>query len=93
MTKITEAQRELLTQAAADPEGVVDAPEDTKISRPLIKHGLAISLPVTGGVSRLMITTAGRALLGAAEAASGEPQRSGPCWMDRKGRARPRLSR
>ncbi len=70
MTKITEAQRDLLTQAAADPEGVVDAPEDSKISRPLIKNGLAISLPVTGGASRLVITTAGRVLLGEAEAAS-----------------------
>ena len=70
MTKITEAQRELLTQAAADPEGVVDMPEDAKIGRPLMKHGLAISLPVTGGGSRLLITTAGRALLGEADAAS-----------------------
>src|SRR5579862_7429089 len=78
MTKITEAQRQLLARAAADCEGVVDAPEDAKISRPLIKHGLAISLPVAGGASRLVITTAGRTLLGEAEAASGDVQAEQP---------------
>jgi hypothetical protein len=73
MTKITEAQRELLSSAAANPEGVVDAPEDAKISRPLIRHRLAISLPVTGGASQFMITTAGRALLGESGGASEDP--------------------
>jgi hypothetical protein len=64
MTKITENQRELLARAADDAEGAVGAPQDAKLSRPLIKRGLAISLPVANGGSRLVITDAGRALLG-----------------------------
>lgn len=61
MTNITEAQRALLTHAAAEPEGIIDAPDDEKLRRSLIKKGLAMSLPVEGGVSRLIITDAGRA--------------------------------
>ena len=61
MSNITPTQRELLTRAAAEPEGVLDAPVDAKLAKALIKKGLAISLPVEGGASRLIITEAGRA--------------------------------
>jgi hypothetical protein len=63
MIKLTQAQRELLARAAADPEGVADAPQDPKLRRPLIKHGLAIGMPAAGDAVRLVITNAGRALL------------------------------
>lgn len=63
MTNLTDAQRELLARGAAEPDGVIDAPADAKAARTLIKQGLAISLPVAGGASRLLITDAGRAAL------------------------------
>lgn len=61
MTKLTQAQTDLLRQAAEDPTGTVDAPDDAKLIKPLIKQGFVISLPRAGGGSRLMITDAGRA--------------------------------
>ena len=63
MTNITEAQRGFLHQAAASPEGAIDAPEDSKLIKALIKRGLAIALPVEGGGSQLIITEAGRAAI------------------------------
>jgi hypothetical protein len=64
MTNITEAQRKLLSAAAAEPEGVIEAPAETKIAKALIKNGLAIFLPVAGErPSRLLITNAGRAAI------------------------------
>jgi hypothetical protein len=63
MTTVTRAQRELLERAAAMPEGVIDAPEDSKTMKALVRRGSAISLPVAGGGSRLIITDSGRAAL------------------------------
>lgn len=63
MTNITEAQVQLLSRAAAEPEGAIDATHDAKLTKALIKKGLAISLPVEGGASRLIITEAGRAAI------------------------------
>ena len=73
MSDITEAQCALLTQAAANPEGVIDAPEDAKLTKALIKKGLAISLPIDGGGSRLIITDAGRAAAQPVEEAADVP--------------------
>jgi hypothetical protein len=64
MTKMTQAQADLLTRAGAEPGGVRYAPEDGDIARALIVKNLAISLPIVGGGVRLIITAAGcRALL------------------------------
>ena len=64
MTNLTQAQSELLTQAAAAPEGAIDAPEDGKPAKALVKQGLIISLPKPEGGSRLLITDAGRIAIG-----------------------------
>ncbi len=58
MNDLTDAQRKLLSRAAGEKEGSIDAPEDAKIAKALIKKGLAISLPVAGGASQLIITEA-----------------------------------
>jgi hypothetical protein len=63
MTDLTHAQRDLLGRAAADPDGGIDAPDDAKLIKTLIKQGLIISLPVAGGPSRLLISEAGSAAL------------------------------
>lgn len=61
MTKLTPAQTALLTQVAAAPEGVMDAPADAGATiKALIKRGNLISMPVADGPSRLLITEAGR---------------------------------
>jgi hypothetical protein len=60
MSQITNAQRDLLARAAAAHDGTADLPEDAKISRPLIKKGLMISMPRADGPSRLILTAAGR---------------------------------
>ena len=60
MTNITKAQRELLTLAAATPEGMIDAGDDAKFVNRLIKQGLAVALHKKGEISRLTITEAGR---------------------------------
>ena len=64
MTNLTQAQAELLKQAAAAPEGAIDAPEDAKLAKALIKQGLIISLPKPEGGSQLLITDAGRIAIG-----------------------------
>jgi len=71
MIHITNTQRDLLARAAAS-DGAVEV-EDSKVGKALIKHGLAISLPVEGAASRLLITEAGRAFHGAQGDAPAEP--------------------
>ena len=61
---LTQAQTELLSQAAAAPEGAIAAPDQAKLAKPLIKQGLIISLPKPEGGSRLLITDAGRIAIG-----------------------------
>ncbi len=65
MTDLTEAQRALLLEAATAPDDAIDTPADPKPVKLLIKRGLFISMPVAGGVSRLMLTDAGRQAVGA----------------------------
>lgn len=61
MTKLTHAQRDLLTQAASAETGEVEAGETQKtVGATLIKRGLMISVPRAEGGSHLMITEAGR---------------------------------
>ena len=64
MTNLTQAQSELLTQAAEAPDGAIDAPEDARLAKALIKQGLIISLPKPEGGSQLLITDAGRVAIG-----------------------------
>jgi Protein of unknown function (DUF3489) len=71
MSNITDAQRELLAKGAAEPGGVIAAPDDAKLAKALIKRGLVISLPVEGGASRLIITEAGRVAVGSEQEAPG----------------------
>jgi hypothetical protein len=73
MTDLTHAQRELLGRAAADPDGGIDAPDDAKLIKTLIKQGLIISLPVAGGPSRLLISEAGSVALEASLGGEGTP--------------------
>lgn len=68
MTKLTQSQCDLLRNAAAADDGAIDAPDDAKALRPLIKQGLFIALPQAGGPSRLIITDAGREAVGATKA-------------------------
>jgi hypothetical protein len=63
MIKLTATQRELLVCAAAAHDGAVGAPEDRKTLAPIIKAGLAISVPQGEGGSRMLITDAGRAAM------------------------------
>lgn len=84
MTKLNEAQQALLALMAGDPDGTIDAPEDKKLSRSLIRGGLAILVPRQGDESdRLTITAAGRAVLseGAPEppATGDEPADTAEC--------------
>ena len=58
MTKLTQAQTDLLQAAAATSKGIDDA--DRRTAAALIKRGFAISLPLSEGGSRLMITAAGQ---------------------------------
>ena len=75
MTKITDAQRALLQAAIDNPDATLDAAR-AKIAKALIKAGLAISVPLAEGGSRLMVTEAGRAALGLEPAA--QPSRDEP---------------
>jgi len=68
MTSITNNQIELLRTAAAD-SGAIDAPDDAKMIRSLVKQGLLIPLPQAEGPSRLLITEAGREAAAAPDAA------------------------
>lgn len=74
MTKLNEAQRELLLATAGQDGGSIAAPADRKIFAPLIKKGLLISVPMAGGGSSLTITELGRSAIseGALEAPGGE---------------------
>jgi hypothetical protein len=61
MTTLTQAQADILAAAA---QGDVEAtPETKKAATALIKRGFLISVPVVDALSRLMITTEGRAAL------------------------------
>jgi hypothetical protein len=64
MTKLTQSQRDLLRAATDADDGAIDAPEGSKSFAALIKYGLMISVPQAKGVSRLLVTDAGRAALG-----------------------------
>ena len=69
MTKLTPAQQALLTRAAADARGHVEAgPTNANTAKALIKRGWLISLPQPQGPSQLLITEAGRAALGVSAA-------------------------
>jgi hypothetical protein len=66
MTSITKAQRETLTKASEAPDGVFEAPANSKLAKSLIKHGWAVPLPSEEGAGRLLITDAGRQAIAAA---------------------------
>jgi hypothetical protein len=65
MTKLSQLQKDLLASAATYDNGAIDPPEDAKLTASLIKRGLLISIPITAGGSRLLITEAGRAAVDA----------------------------
>ena len=76
MTKLTPAQQALLTRAADDARGHVEAaPTNANTAKALIKRGWLISLPQQQGPSQLLITEAGRAALGVSAATPSEPKR------------------
>jgi len=82
MTKLTEAQRDLLRVAAATEDGAIEAPTGTaakRITVQLIRKGLMLSIPLDDGGQRILITTEGRAasVESAAEAPTEAPKRSG----------------
>lgn len=74
MTKLSEAQEDLLGQAAKAHDGAIDA---GSIAKPtiaaLIRHGMMISIPQAEGGSRFLITEAGRAAIGAPVVATTPP--------------------
>jgi hypothetical protein len=64
-SQLTDAQRAVLTQAAAVEDGGADAFEgDTRTVASLIRRGLMMRVPTADGPGRVLVTTAGRALLG-----------------------------
>lgn len=63
MPKLSPLQTDLLTASAHD-LGAIASPEQGRTAASLIKAGLAMSIPQTEGPSRLMITSAGRGVLG-----------------------------
>ncbi len=65
MPKLTQNQSQLLTEAARAERGVERTPETTSTAAGLIKRGFLIALPQADGPSRLIITEAGRAAMGA----------------------------
>ena len=68
MTKLSDAQITLLTQAATADSGAILPPSEHKrAALALIKRGLFIASPQPEGASRLMITNAGRAAIAADE--------------------------
>lgn len=73
MTELTEEQRELLAKAAADENGV-DAPDDKRLIRSLVRAGLLIALPRQCQTSRLIITDAGREAIGAPASPAALPE-------------------
>lgn len=81
MTKLTHAQRDLLTQAAGAETGHIEVTDTAcLIMLALIKRGLMISVPQSEGPSRLLITEAGRAAIGdnAAPTAATPPHKRTP---------------
>ena len=50
-----------MDRAAAQPDGLTLSATDAKPAKALIKHALAISLPIKGAASKLILTEAGRA--------------------------------
>src|ERR1700678_4404973 len=64
MTKLSNAQAEILAAAAQSHDGALATPSDAKGAvAGLIKRGFVISVPEDDGPSRLLITTAGRAAI------------------------------
>ena len=87
MTKLTQAQRDLLTAAADADRGAVHSPQDDKSTvAALIKRGFIISLPVTEGGSQVMLTATGRAAIGRTEQSAAAPQRAFPAIPESKGK-------
>jgi len=73
MTKLNDAQRQLLEAAAANEDGFIDiAKADKATARALIKTGLLIATPQDGAEGRCLITTEGRAQLQPADKAEGQ---------------------
>jgi hypothetical protein len=70
MTKFTRVQAQLLTQAAATEGFIPPANTSRTTITSLIRRGMLISLPGADGPSRLIITQAARAAIGAAAAPS-----------------------
>ncbi len=93
MTNLTQAQTELLNQAAAAPEGAIAAPDHAKLAKPLIKQGLIISVPMPEGGSRLLITDAGRIAIGAEAETAAYLNRKGALRRSRSLRRSQRLPR
>jgi len=82
MSKLTQAQTDLLAAAASHDEGIIDAPQEGgRTAASLIKRGLLIALPQADGPSRLLITTEGRAALGPKD--PDKPQQSHPPQAER----------
>jgi uncharacterized protein DUF3489 len=74
MTKLNQAQEDLLRQAAKADDGAIDAGGVAKATiRAFIRRGMMISIPLAEGGSRLLITEAGRAEIGAPVAAATPP--------------------
>ena len=64
-SQLTDAQRTVLTQAAAVEDGAADAFEgDVRTVASLIRRGLMMRVLTADGPGRVLVTTAGRALLG-----------------------------
>lgn len=79
MTPLTLAQQSLLTAAAANEDGAVDAADaNPSTALALIKRSLIISMPQAAGGSRLMITAAGRTAINAPPALTAERTPDGP---------------
>ncbi len=65
-SKLTDLQVQLLSQAAANDDGMVDMPAEGKSAvLGLIKRGLMMSIPQGDGPSRLLIMAAGYGAIGA----------------------------
>jgi hypothetical protein len=77
-SQLTDAQRAILAQAAAVEDGGADAFEgDARTVAGLIRRGLMMRVPTVDGPGRVLVTTAGQALLGGetAQAPAATPRR------------------
>ena len=64
-SQLTDGQRAILTRAAAVEDGGADTFEgDARTVAGLVRRGLMMRVPTADGPGRVMVTTAGRALLG-----------------------------